>query len=119
MEARPYKTEGFSRSERVKKNGDIQILFKKGKRVSADGAKLFFLFTGGSINRIAFTLPRGFGNAVLRNRSKRLSREAYRHLKSELKTGYDMILLVYPGKDSFEQRCRTLRCLCGKAGLFL
>lgn len=119
METEPCKTGRFSRSERVKKNGDIQILFKKGKRVSTDGAKLFVLPTGRGINRIAFTLPRNYGNAVQRNRSKRLSREAYRRLKSDLKTGYDMVLLTYPGNDSFEQRCAALRCLCGKAGLFL
>ncbi len=119
METQPRKTGRFSRSERVKKNGDIQILFKKGKKVSTAGAKLFVLSTGRSTNRIAFTLPRNYGNAVKRNRSKRLSREAYRLLKSDLKTGYDMVLLIYPGNDSFAERYVKLRCLCGKAGLFL
>ena len=78
---------------------------------------MFVLSTGRRINRIAFTLPRNYGNAVARNRCKRLSREAYRYLKPDLKTGYDMLLLIYPGNDSFAERCVKLRCLCGKAGL--
>ena len=119
MEIKPRKTGPFSCKERIKKSSDIQRLFKKGKRVHTAGAKLFFLFTGADANRIAFALPRGFGNAVQRNRSKRLSREAYRLLRANMRAGYDMVLLVYPGSDSFEKRCAEMRDLCGKAGLFV
>jgi ribonuclease P protein component len=48
-------------------------------------------------NRICFALPRKFGNAAERNRARRLSREAYRHLRPRLAGGYDMVLLVYSG----------------------
>ncbi|MGI5172687.1 ribonuclease P protein component [Treponema sp. OMZ 840] len=119
MEKIPYKTGSFCREERIKKNNDIQKLFKKGKRVSTDGAKLFFLFTGKNINRIAFALPRGYGNAVQRNRCKRLSREVYRLLKTNMHSGYDMVLLVYPGQNSFKNRYAKVKELCGKAGLFM
>ena len=69
------RTGTFTRQERVKKYSDIQNLFKKGKRVSVQGAKMFYLPNDTNTNRIAFTLPRGYGNAVERNHSKRLSRE--------------------------------------------
>ena len=111
------RTGTFTRMERVKKNSDIQNLFRKGKRVSVQGSKLFYMANGMDINRIAFTLPRGYGNAVERNRSKRLSREAYRYFKASLDTGYDMVLLVYPGNDSFRTRCAQVRKLCLKAGI--
>lgn len=111
------RTGTFTRHERVKKYSDIQNLFKKGKRVSVHGAKLFYLPNDANINRIAFTLPRGYGNAVERNYSKRLSREAYRYFKAFLNTGYDMVLLVYPGNDSFLTRCAQIRNLCLKAGI--
>ena len=104
MEIKPHKTGPFSGKERIKKSGDIQRLFKKGKRVHTAGAKLFFLFTGADANRIAFALP---------------SREAYRLLRADMRAGYDMVLLVYPGSDSFEKRCTEMRDLCGKAGLFV
>ena len=107
----------FTREERVKRYDEIQNLFKKGRKVSIQGAKLFYLPNGKDINRVAFALPRGYGNAVQRNHSKRLSREAYRLLKPHLNTGYDMVMLVYPGNDSFISRCEIIRNLGQKAGI--
>lgn len=117
METNLLKTGSFTRQERLKKSSDIQNLFKNGCRVSTKGAKLFYLPNNSDVNRIAFTLPRGYGNAVERNYSKRLSREAYRYLKAFLNTGYDMILLIYPGNDSFPTRYAQIRILYQKAGI--
>ena len=117
MEADLLKTGRFTREEHIKRPADIQKLFKTGKRVSVSGAKLFFMLNDRKLNRIGFPLPRGYGNAVERNRSKRYSREAYRFFKTHLNTGYDMLLLVYPGNDSFLSRCEKFRILCQKAGL--
>jgi ribonuclease P protein component len=69
-------------------------------------------------NRIAFTFSRKFGNAVERNRARRVSREAYRHLRHGLKQGYDLVLLVQPGKDDFVQRTAQMKELFARAGLF-
>ena len=76
------------------------------------------LRNGLSYNRVAFTFSRKFGNAVKRNYSRRLSREVYRHLRSELQTGYDLVLLVYPGQDVFSVRMDQLQKLFSRAGLF-
>lgn len=111
------KTERFYRVEHIKRSADIQKLFKTGKKVSVYGAKLFFLANGRDYNRIGFPLPRGYGNAVERNGSKRYSRETYRFFKAHLNTGYDMLFLVYPGNDSFPSRCEQFKTLCTKAGL--
>ncbi|MBQ4378787.1 MAG: ribonuclease P protein component [Treponema sp.] len=117
------KSAGFTREEHIKRPDDFKNLFKNGKRVAVSGAKLFFLPNGLNFNRIGFPLPRGFGNAVERNRAKRFSREAYRNYKSHLNIGYDILLLVYPpinsAKDSFENRCEQLQTLCKKAGLVI
>ncbi len=107
----------FNRYEHIKRYTDIQRLFKTGKKVSVQGAKLYFLPNGLEFNRIAFPIPRGYGNAVERNMSKRFSRETYRFFKSRLNTGYDIILFVYPGNDSFFSRCEQFKTLCRKAGL--
>ena len=111
------KTGPFRRDEHIKKPKEISRLFKQGNKVGIYGAKLFYKENGLARNRIAFTLPRGYGRAVDRNRSKRCSREAYRFYKAHLNTGYDMLLLVYPGNDSFHSRCGQLKTLCRKAGL--
>lgn len=109
----------FTLDERIKRGSEIKNLFKNGKRVSIAGAKLFYLPNNLEFNRIGFPLPRGFGNAVERNRAKRFSRETFRNLKSHLNTGYDILFLVYPPaeKDSFHSRCDQFQQLIKKAGL--
>ena len=109
----------FTLNERIKRGSEIKKLFKNGKRVSIAGAKLFYLPNNLEFNRIGFPLPRGFGNAVERNRAKRFSRETFRNLKSHLNTGYDILFLVYPPaeKDSFHSRCDQFQQLIKKAGL--
>ena len=114
----------FPRKERLKRRDDIREVFrnanKVGERVvvSCSGAKLFKLRNGLPHNRIAFAFPRKFGNAVERNRSRRLSREAYRLLRNELRKGFDLVLLVYPGRDNFSTRTDQLKDLFFRAGLF-
>ena len=85
--------------------------------MSCSGAKLFRLENGLGRNRIAFTCARKFGTAVERNRARRLGREAYRLLKNRLESGYDLVLLVYPGRDSLADRMDQLATLFARAGL--
>jgi ribonuclease P protein component len=117
METDLSKTGSFKRYERIKNPETFKKLFKNGDKTGVSGAKLFYKKNDLGKNRIGFPLPRGYGNAVQRNLSKRYSREVYRLFKTHLNTGYDMLFLVYPGNDSFSTRCVQFRLLCKKAGL--
>ncbi|MHB9292092.1 putative ribonuclease P protein component [Hollandina sp. SP2] len=108
----------FQRAERLKKRREIREVFRQGKGLTCSGAKLFILPNGLSHNRIAFTFSRKFGTAVERNRARRLGREAYRHIGYALKPGYDAVLLVYPGQDTFVARMEQVKRLFSKAGLY-
>jgi len=77
-------------------------------------------------NRICFTFSRKFGNAVVRNHAKRLSREAFRLMKPRLLGSYDLVFLVYPPQDkeqsgksktTFSEKVLQLESLFSKAGL--
>lgn len=113
------KTGFFKREERIKSPVIFKKLYKYGKKISIPGAKMFFLENNLGMNRIGLPLMRGYGNAVERNLSKRYSREVYRLLKAHLNTGYDILLLVYPGNDSFSTRCVQFRSLFIKAGIYV
>jgi len=82
---------------------------------------LFFLGNGLADNRIVITFARKYGNAVQRNRARRLSREAYRLMKGELETGYDLVLLFARRgeckKESLAERNGQLKILFEKAGI--
>lgn len=125
----------FRQFERLKEREGIRKVFSRGRAYGCAGAKLFVLKNGLVHNRIGFTLARKYGNAVERNRAKRLGREAYRHLRPRLRGGFDLVLLVYPAlqarrevpakpqgepvKIGMADRTRQLKSLFGKAGLFL
>ena len=111
----------FTGEEHLKKRNDIEGVFGKGKRTGCRGAKLFVLQNSLPHNRICFSFSRGFAGAVERNRAKRLGREAYRNLKPCIKSGYDMILLVYPDNPEsvYSGRMGQLRYLFTRAGLML
>jgi ribonuclease P protein component len=141
MEGRLFR---FTREERLKGRDEIRAVFNGGKVVSCRGAKLFVLKNGSSGNRLAVTFARKFGNAVKRNRTRRVSREAYRLMRNRLKTGFDLVILVYPAgqwamasgpesagtlraalvprmpvKDCLAVRMGQFQNLFGRAGLFM
>jgi ribonuclease P protein component len=71
-------------------------------------------------NRICFTFQRGFGNAVAKNRAKRLSREAFKKMKNRIYSGYDLILLIFPETEAtLSERMKQLDSLYSKAGLLV
>jgi ribonuclease P protein component len=107
----------FKREERLKRREEIRAVFNRRKAVGCSGAKLFRLKNGLGRNRIAFAFARKFGNAVERNRARRVGREAYRLLKNRLESGYDLVLLVYPGRDCLADRLDQLETLFSRAGL--
>ena len=114
----PRRRVRFPRKEKLKGRNEIREVFNRKKGVSCSGARLLTLRNGLEYNRIAFTFSRKFGKAVERNHSRRLSREVYRLLRNELRKGYDLVLLVYPGRDVFSVRMDQMRELFSRAGLF-
>lgn len=109
----------LTRIERLRSQSEISIVFKSSTRVSCSGAKMVYRKNELEWNRIAVTLVRKYGNSVQRNRSKRILREIYRSLKNNLKPGYDMIMVLYPGDYNYSIRESQVKYLLSKADIFL
>jgi len=109
----------LTRGERLRSQSDISRVFKSANRVSCSGAKLVYCKNDIEWNRIAVTLVRKYGNSVQRNRSKRIVREIYRSLKNNLKPGFDIVIVLYPGDYNYSIRMSQVKYLLGKAGILL
>ena len=108
----------LTKKEILRTKREIDRLFRSGKRVTVNGAKLVYTRNDLSENRIFVTLIRKFGNSVQRNRAKRIVKEVYRNHKPILQPGWDLGFILFPGNDGFQARETQIIALLKKAGLF-
>ena len=82
----------FPKIERLLNSKDFVNLNRSGKRLHGVYFALIFAENGLCISRLGITVSRKIGNAVTRNRVKRIIREFYRLNKGSFPRGYDVIL---------------------------
>jgi len=92
--------EGFSKKERLLKTRDFRTIYTKGRKLTVGGAAICWLENALGYNRLGFSISsRNFKLAAARNRIRRLFKEVYRRNKTELRSGFDLILVVKRGFD--------------------
>jgi ribonuclease P protein component len=80
--------------ETIKKNKDYKIIYSHGKSVADRHMVLFFLANNLETCRFGFTASKKIGNAIKRNRVRRLLKEACRLNLKRFQTGFDYVLLA-------------------------
>jgi ribonuclease P protein component len=107
----------LSKNMKLHKNKSFQTVYKFGKSYSNKQLVLYVLSTKTSSRRIGFAAGKRLGNAVVRNRMKRLLREAYRLNQQHIKTGMDLILVGR--RPAIDLKCaavtKAFLALCAKA----
>ncbi|MCB6366032.1 ribonuclease P protein component [Intestinibacillus massiliensis] len=78
----------------IKENRDFRRLYHRGKSAATRYVVVYCAKNRLGRNRIGLTVSTKLGGAVVRNRIKRLLREAYRLHEAEFKTGYDFVLVA-------------------------
>ena len=84
----------MSRFNSIQKQSDFRGVFKKGRSYVCRIFVLHIVENGLDRNRFGFTAGKKIGNAVIRNRVKRLMKEVVRNHGGRLKPGYDIVLVA-------------------------
>ena len=78
----------------IKLNKDFRRLYRSGKSEAGGFVVVYMKPNKRGCNRVGFTVSKQLGNAVMRNRTKRLMRESYRLMEDRLNISYDMIIVA-------------------------
>ncbi|MBQ8885594.1 MAG: ribonuclease P protein component [Clostridia bacterium] len=76
---------------RLKKQSDFQKLFSKGKR--AFSPALTMVYASSKELKMGISIGKKHGKSVMRNRIKRLIREAFRLERENIKGNYNIVLI--------------------------
>lgn len=97
---------------------EIKQIFREAAAIKESGYKLLYKENGTGASRMAVTTPRNYGNAVERNRTKRIIREAFRKIDEQLKSGgYNLLFVVYKKNLEYRDTLLELFSICGHAGI--
>lgn len=108
------------RSHRLRRAADLHRVRRYGRRWRHPLVRMMVVANELEVSRFAVAAGRSVGNAVKRNRAKRLVREAIRRHLPHIPAGYDFLLAANPAivDADFAAVDHALRQLLAQAGLF-
>jgi ribonuclease P protein component len=106
----------------IKKRSDFKHVFSRGKSVAGPLFVVYAVSNGLEFNRLGLSVSKKVGNAVVRNRVKRLVKEALR-VQISLNKGFDFIVIArapageLSQEGSFSKVCASLTQLFKRHGV--
>jgi ribonuclease P protein component len=89
----------FRKHEHLRRPADFQRVYQRRRSASDEWLIVYACENGLPHLRLGLSVSRKFGNAVQRNRLRRLYREAFRLTKQEMPTGLDLVLVPRKRED--------------------
>ena len=89
-------TEIFPKTARLRKRPEFLTLSRTGKKIHSANFVVISQKNDMSESRLGITVSGKVGNAVVRNRIKRLVREHFRRHRDEIAAGTDVLVIARP-----------------------
>ena len=86
----------FPKKKRLISNSQFKAVIANGRRRSNGILMLYMAKNNLEYSRLGVSVGKSQGNAVVRNRFKRLMREAFRQNQHQIPAGYDYVLMISP-----------------------
>ncbi len=87
---------GLPKSCLLRKTGEFNEVYRHGRRLRGNGFALVFLSTARPDSRLGVSVSRKVGNAVRRNRIKRIVRETFRLHREIFPQSSDIVFTIRP-----------------------
>jgi len=80
--------------QKLKKNNEFRLVYTKGKKIFGKFIIIYLLLRDQTDNRLGIIVKKNIGNAVFRNRVKRILREIWWEKVNQYISGYDVIVIA-------------------------
>ena len=84
----------MDKKTKINKNREYKRIYNRGKSFASPFLVTYAMKNKSRINRVGITTSKKIGNAVRRNRARRVIRAAYRELMKKIKFGYDIVFVA-------------------------